>query len=53
MSILPTHCRIHKCITPIEVCRRFSRGNTFVQFGQVLFDDDIQAIKDANRIYEF
>lgn len=51
-SILPVHR--HKSagrITPVDVCRRFSRGNVSIQLGRILFDDELDAMKKSNLEY--
>lgn len=53
-AILPQRCRVHaERITPADVCSRFSRGNVPVQLGRLFFDDDLVAMKKANREYAF
>lgn len=53
-SILPQRRSVRpERTTPAEVCSRFSRGNVSIQLGRVFFDDELNAMKKANREYAF
>ena len=53
-SILPQRCSVRsERVTPADVCSRFSRGNVSIQLGRVFFDDELDAMKKANREYAF